>query len=104
MSAVEYICMVVASIVPELASRERHSNARSRRRREDLWVGTTALIAAMLALPFAQTSWHGPEVAASLAVAATAMLAGQRWAIGFVAIAELLLAPKLAMDAYRGCC
>ena len=100
MSAVEYICMVVAA--SEASSGVRHAEARSRRRREDLWVATTALIAAMLALPLAQTSWHGPEVAASLAVAATAMLAGQRWAIGLVAIAELLLAPTLAMHAISG--
>jgi hypothetical protein len=96
MSAVEYICMVVAQALA------RHEEARSRRRREDLWVAITALIAAMLALPLAQSSWHGPEVAASLAVAATAMLAGQRWAIGVVAIAELLLAPTLAMHALGG--
>ena len=56
----------------------------------------------MLALPLAQSSWHGSEVAAVLAVAATAMLAGQRWAIAVVAIAELLLAPTLAVAAFSG--
>jgi hypothetical protein len=49
----------------------------------------------MLALPFAQSSWHGPEVAAVLAVAATALLAGQRWAISVIVIAELLLMPTV---------
>lgn len=49
----------------------------------------------MLALPLAQTSWHGPEVAATLAVAATAMLAGQRWSIAVIVIAELLLVPTI---------
>jgi len=70
--------------------------ARTRRKRSDLWIGTTALVASMLALPLAQSSWHGPEVASVLAVAATAMLAGQRWAIAIVVLAQLLLAPTLA--------
>jgi len=61
-----------------------------------MWIGSTALVAAMLALPLAQSSWHGPEVASVLAVAATAMLAGQRWAIAIVVLAELLLAPTVA--------
>jgi len=73
----------------------RQETARLRRRRDDIWVGTTALVAAMLALPFAQSSWHGPEVASVLAVAATALFAGQRWAIGVIVIAELLLLPTV---------
>jgi hypothetical protein len=76
--------------------------AHSRRRRDDLAIGVTALIGAMLALPLAQSSWHGSEVAAVLAVSATAMLAGQRWAIAVLAIAELLLAPTLAVGAFSG--
>jgi hypothetical protein len=75
---------------------ERRELARTRRRRDDMWIGGTALVAAMLALPLAQSSWHGPEVASVLAVAATAMLAGQRWAIAIVVLAELLLAPTVA--------
>lgn len=78
----------------------RHQTARLRRRRDDIWVGTTALIAAMLALPFAQNSWHGPEVASVLAVAATALFAGQRWAIGVIVIAELLLLPTVMPRAF----
>ena len=80
----------------------RHAIARSRRRRGDVWIASTALVGAMLALPLAQSSWHGPEVAAVLAVSATAMLAGQRWAIALIAIAELLLAPTLAAHAFTG--
>jgi hypothetical protein len=76
--------------------------AQSRRRRDDLAIGVASLVGAMLALPLAQSSWHGSEVAAVLAVSATAMLAGQRWAIAVVAIAELLLAPTLAVDAFSG--
>jgi hypothetical protein len=64
-----------------------------RRRRDDLWIATTALFAAMCALPLAQTSWHGSEVASTLAVAAVAMLAGQRWAIAVLVLCELLLVP-----------
>jgi hypothetical protein len=69
--------------------------ARLRRRRSDVWIATTGLIAAMLALPLATSSWHGPEVAAVLAVAATALLAGQRWAIAVIVTAELLLLPTI---------
>ncbi len=54
----------------------------------------------MLALPFAGNSWNGPEVASVLAVAATAMLAGQRWAIALVVIAELLLVPTVVPRAF----
>jgi hypothetical protein len=96
MSPVDYICMVSDAVVA------RRALAHSRRRRGDVWVGTTALASAMLALPLAQSSWHGPEVAAVLAVSATAMLAGQRWAIALVVLAELLLAPTLAMHAASG--
>ena len=86
-----------------VASRlQRHAMARSRRRWSDVWIGATALVAAMLALPLAQSSWHGPEMAAALAVSATALLAGQRWAIAAVAIAELLLAPTVASRAFAG--
>jgi len=56
----------------------------------------------MLALPLAPSNWNGPEVAATLAVAATCLLAGQRWAIALVAFSELLLAPTLAVAAFHG--
>ena len=56
----------------------------------------------MLALPLAQSSWHGPEVASTLAVSAVALLAGQRWAIALVVIAELLLLPTIWPRAFLG--
>ncbi|MDB4953420.1 MAG: hypothetical protein JWO36_989 [Myxococcales bacterium] len=80
----------------------RHESARSRRRREELWIGSTGLVAAMLLLPLAQSSWHGPEVASVLAVSATALLAGQRWAIALVVVAELLLLPTAWPRAFLG--
>ena len=67
-----------------------------------MWIGVTALIAALCALPLAQSSWHGPEMAAVLAVSATALLAGQRWAIALVVTAETLVAPTLAARAFLG--
>ena len=60
-----------------------------------MWISFTALLASMLALPLGQNSWHGPEVAAVLAVSATAMLANQRWAIALVVVAQLMLVPTL---------
>src|SRR5689334_1463176 len=77
------------------AQEQRREIARQRRRRGDIWVGFTGLTAAMLALPRAPSSWHGPEVSAVLAVAATALLAGHRWAIAVVVLAELLLVPTV---------
>src|SRR6266513_3591912 len=79
-----------------------HRRAVLRRRRDDLGIGVTALLAAMLALPLSQSSWHGPEVASVLAVSATALLAGQRWAIALVVLAELLLAPTVWPRAFLG--
>jgi hypothetical protein len=81
---------------------ERRAQARARRRRDDLWLGASALTAAMAALPLAQSSWHGPEVSATLAVAAVALLAGQRWAIAVVLLAELLLLPTIWPRAFLG--
>lgn len=60
-----------------------------------MWIAATALVAALLALPLAPSSWHGPEVASVLAVSATALLAGQRWAISVIVIAQLLLLPTV---------
>lgn len=56
----------------------------------------------MLALPLAQSSWHGPEVASTLAVSAVALLAGQRWAVALIFIAELLLLPTIWPRAFFG--
>jgi hypothetical protein len=84
----------MADVVRSVAL-DRHRVSLTRRRRDDLWIATTALVAAMLALPAAQNSWHGPEVSAVLAVSAVALLAGQRWAVALVALAELLLLPTV---------
>src|SRR5215467_12939075 len=84
----------MADVVRSVAlPNDRHRVSLTRRRRDDLWIGITALIAAMLALPAGQNSWHGPEMSAVLAVSATALLAGQRWAVALVVLAELLLLP-----------
>ena len=81
---------------------ERRTTAQARRRRDELWIALTALTASMLALPFAQNSWNGPEVASVLALSATAMVAGQRWAIALVVIAELFLVPTVVPRAFLG--
>lgn len=86
----------------EVERSARHTRLLARRRRDDLVVAVTALVGSMLALPLATSSWNGPEVAATLAVAATCMLAGQRWAIALVAFSELLLVPTLAVGAFSG--
>src|SRR3954471_20031395 len=91
----------MADVVAQPRS-ERRISAKLKRRRDDLWIALSALTAAMLALPFAQNSWNGPEVASVLAVSATAMLAGQRWAIALVVIAELLLVPTVVPRAFAG--
>lgn len=75
--------------------RARRATAQQKRRRDDLWIAISALGAALMALPLAPSSWHGPEVSATLAIAATAMFAGQRWAIAVVVLAELLLLPTV---------
>src|SRR5512146_1833156 len=80
----------------------RQNLSRSKRRRDDVTLGLSALTAAMAALPLAQSSWHGPEVASTLAVAAVALLAGQRWAIAIVVLAELLLLPTIWPRAFLG--
>jgi hypothetical protein len=92
----------MADVVWSATQVERHARARSRRHYNNVWIGSTGLIASLLALPLAQSSWHGPEVAAILAVAATSMLAGQRWAIATVVLAELMLAPTLAARGFGG--
>jgi hypothetical protein len=88
--------------VVEAPRTDRRILARSRRRRDDFWVGSTAMIAALLALPLAQSTWHGPEVASTLAVAAVALLARQRWAIAVIFIAQLLLLPTIWPRAFFG--
>lgn len=75
--------------------RSRRIPARHRRHHRDLWLAVTGLIGGLLALPLAQSAWHGPEVAAVLVVSATALFAGQRWAIALIVIADLFLLPTV---------
>src|SRR5215212_7696637 len=92
----------MADVVRSVKRLERRELARRKVRRDDLWLGVTGLAAAMAALPLAQSSWHGPEVASTLAVSAVALLAGQRWAIALVLIAELMLLPTIWPRAFLG--
>src|SRR5687768_9971945 len=92
----------MADAVESAGRTHRRQLARTRKRRDDSWIGATALVAAMLTLPLAQSSWHGPEVASTLAVSAVALLAGQRWAIALIFIAELLLLPTIWPRAFFG--
>jgi hypothetical protein len=73
----------------------RRAPAWLRRPRSDVWLAVTGLIGGLLALPLAQSTWHGPEVAAVLVVSATALFAGQRWAIALIVIADLFLLPTV---------
>jgi hypothetical protein len=75
--------------------RLRRTTSRLSRQRKDTWLAITGLIGGLLALPLAQSAWHGPEVAAVLAVSATALFAGQRWAIALIVIADLFLLPTV---------
>ena len=78
----------------------RRAAFRVRQRHNDAWLACTGMLVALLALPLAQNSWHGPEVAAVLAVSATALFAGQRWAIALIVIADVLLLPTVLPRAF----
>jgi hypothetical protein len=80
----------------------RRAVQRLRTPRNDAWLAASGMIGALLALPLAQTTWHGAEVAAVLAVSATALLAGQRWAIALIVIADLFLLPTVWPRAFLG--
>src|SRR5688500_15129487 len=73
---------------------QRRAAQRKRYRRQEVFVAVTGLVAALIALPLSPSS-HSPEVSSVLAVSAVALLAGHRWAIGLVVLAELLLLPGL---------
>jgi hypothetical protein len=66
------------------------------------WLALSGLISAGLALPLAPGAWHGPEMAAILAVAAIALLAGQRWAVAVIVLAQLCLLPTVWPRAVLG--
>ena len=68
----------------------------------DGWLALTGLVTASLALPLAPSTWHGPEVAAVLAVAAVSLLAGQRWAVAVIVLADLSLLPTVWPRAVLG--
>jgi hypothetical protein len=68
----------------------------------DVALAISGLVSGMLALPLAQSTWHGPEVAAVLAVSAVALFAGQRWAIALIVIGELFLLPTVWPRAFFG--
>ena len=72
----------------------RRVEQRKRYRRQEVFIALTALVAALIALPFAPSA-HSPEVSSVLAVSAVALLAGHRWAVALVVVAELLLLPGL---------
>jgi hypothetical protein len=82
-------------VAPLLRAQPRRAVLRRRRHRNDAWLAATGLIGGLLALPLAQNTWHGPEVAAVLTVSATALFAGQRWAIALIVIADLFLLPTV---------
>jgi hypothetical protein len=75
---------------------------RDREQRREGWLALSGLVSAGLALPLAPSAWHGPEVAAVLAVAAIALLAGQRWAVAVIVLAELCLLPTVWPRAVLG--
>lgn len=66
------------------------------------WLALSGLVSAALALPLAPSAWHGPEVAAILAVAAISLLAGQRWAVAVIVLAEFFLLPTVWPRALLG--
>lgn len=90
------------AVAADRSKLDRRTRAKIERRRDDLFIALTALAAAMLALPFAPNRWNGPEVSSVLALSATAMLAGQRWAIALVVIAEMLLVPTVVPRMFVG--
>ena len=75
---------------------------RQREHHREGWLALSGLVGAGLALPLAPSAWHGPEVAAILAVAAIALLAGQRWAVAVIVIAEICLLPTVWPRAVLG--
>lgn len=56
----------------------------------DRWAAGTGLVSALAILPLPAHA-HSPELAAALAVAAVAVLAGHRWALGALILAEVFL-------------
>lgn len=61
-----------------------------RRLKRERWLGVTGLIAALAALPL-PTHAHSPELAATLAIGSIALLAGHRWGLAVMVVAEIFL-------------
>src|SRR5690242_10585729 len=62
----------------------------NRRLRRERWLGLTGLAAALAALPL-PTHAHSPELAATLAIGSIALLAGHRWGLAVMVVAEIFL-------------
>lgn len=58
--------------------------------RRERWLGLTGLFAALAALPL-PTHAHSPELAATLAIGSIALLAGHRWGLAVMVVAEIFL-------------
>lgn len=85
---------VATTSVPSAQVAARRAGYALQHRRRDVVLAVSGLLAALVALPLAP---HGgsPEITAALAVAAVAVLAGHRWAVGLVVIGALLAWPDL---------
>jgi len=70
------------------ATIHRSATAEHGSRRLDLVIGALGLLAALAVLPL-PTVGVTPEVAATLAVGAVALLAGQRWGLAVVVLADI---------------
>jgi len=66
----------------------------------DRWIGSFGLIAALAVFPL-PTEGSTPEIASIVAVAAIALLAGQRWALPIVVLADLALVGALWPRAFH---
>ena len=60
------------------------------RMRRERWLGVTGLLAALAAMPLPGHA-HSPELAATLAIGALALLAGHRWGLAVLVVAEIFL-------------
>lgn len=70
--------------------------------RREGWLALSGLVSAGLALPLAQSAWHGPEVAAIVAVASVSLLAGQRWPVAVIVLGQVFLLPTVVQRAVLG--
>jgi hypothetical protein len=78
-----------AALSPPTTTRIKPAGSAGRVRRER-WLGATGLVAAVAALPLPGHG-HSPELAATLAIGALALLAGFRWGLAVLVVAEIFL-------------